>query len=50
MFDTWYRMDGLLQTGKIDLAPVITHHFPMEEIEKGLLLMEEGKAGKVILS
>ena len=49
MFDTWYRMDGLLRSGKIDLSPIITHRFPMEEIEKGLLLMEEGKAGKVIL-
>ncbi len=50
MYDTWYRMDGLLRSGKIDLSPIITHRFPMEEIEKGLLLMEEGKAGKVILT
>jgi len=49
MYDTWYRMDGLLRSGKIDLSPIITHRFPMEDIEKGLLLMEEGKAGKVIL-
>ncbi len=50
MYDTWYRMDGLLRSGKLDLSPIITHRMPMEDIEKGLLLMEEGKAGKVILS
>ncbi len=49
MYDTWFRMDGLLSSGKVDLTPIITHRFPMEDIEKGLLLMEEGKAGKVIL-
>ncbi len=49
MYDTWFRMDGLLYSGKVDLTPIITHRFPLEEIEKGLLLMEEGKAGKVIL-
>jgi threonine 3-dehydrogenase len=49
MFDTWYKMDGLLRSGKLNLSPIITHRIPMEEIEKGLLLMEEGKAGKVIL-
>ncbi len=49
MYDTWYRMDGLLRGGKLDLFPIITHRIPMEEIEKGLLLMEEGKAGKIIL-
>ncbi len=49
MFDTWYRMDGLLESKKIDLFPIITHRFPLEEIEKGLLLMEQGKTGKVLL-
>jgi len=50
MFDTWYKMDGLLRSGKIDLFPIITHRFKFEDFEKGLKLMEQGKAGKVILT
>ncbi len=48
MFETWYKMAALIQSG-LDIAPVITHHFPIEEFAKGFEAMNSGKSGKVIL-
>lgn len=48
MFETWYKMRAMLQSGlKID--GVITHRLPVEEFEKGFNVMNEGKAAKVVL-
>ena len=33
MFETWYKMVAMLQSG-LDITPVITHHFAVEEFEK----------------
>jgi threonine 3-dehydrogenase len=48
MFETWYKMLAMLQTG-VDVSPVITHHFPADEYEKALDVMRSGRCGKVIL-
>lgn len=48
MFETWYKMASLLQSG-LDLSPIITHHFPVDEFQKGFEIMGSGKSGKVIL-
>ncbi len=45
---TWERMKGLFAAG-LDISKVITHVLPLEEFEKGLELMEQGKCGKVVL-
>jgi threonine 3-dehydrogenase len=49
MFETWYKMTMLVQTG-LDLMPVITHHFPIDEFQKGFDVMRSGMSGKVILN
>lgn len=49
MFDTWFTAKRLLESGRVDLDPVITHTFPLEEFEKGMKLMEDGNCGKIIL-
>lgn len=49
MFETWQQVAGLLESGQVDLKPMITHHFPLEEFEKGFDLMLQGKCGKVVL-
>jgi threonine 3-dehydrogenase len=36
--------------GGIDLDPVITHRFSIDDFQKGFDIMEEGKCGKVILN
>ena len=48
MFETWYKMVAMLQSG-LDLSPIITHHFPVDEYEKGFEAMLSGRSGKVIL-
>ena len=48
MFETWYKMSSMLQSG-LDIAPVITHHFPVDDYLPAFELMESGKTGKVIL-
>jgi threonine 3-dehydrogenase len=48
MFETWYKMAALLQGG-LDISPVITHHFPIQEFQKGFETMGSGQSGKVIL-
>ena len=48
MFETWYKMEQMLLTG-LDLDPIITHKFKVDDFQKGFDIMEEGKCGKVIL-
>lgn len=48
MFETWYKMAALIQSG-LDLTPMITHHFPVAEFQKGFDVMRSGQSGKVIL-
>lgn len=48
MFETWYKMASLLQSG-LDLSPILTHHLPVDEFEKGFEIMISGQSGKVVL-
>jgi threonine 3-dehydrogenase len=48
MFETWYKMTSMIQTG-LDISPVITHRFSYEEYQKGFELMSSGKSGKIVL-
>jgi threonine 3-dehydrogenase len=48
MFETWYKMAAMLQSG-LDLAPVLTHHFPIDDFQQGFDVMRSGKSGKVVL-
>lgn len=49
MFETWYHMEQMLLSG-LDLSPIITHRFPIDDFQKGFDVMETGQCGKVILS
>ncbi len=48
MFETWYKMAGLIQSG-LDLKPIITHHFGVDDFQEGFDVMRSGQSGKVIL-
>ena len=48
MFETWYRMAGLVQSG-LDLEPVITHRLPLADFQQGFDIMSSGQSGKIIL-
>jgi threonine 3-dehydrogenase len=49
MFETWYKMIAMLQSG-LDLSAMITHRFDVREYLKGFETMGSGKSGKVVLS
>jgi threonine 3-dehydrogenase len=49
IFDTWYRMEALLLSGKLDIRPVLTHVLGWSEFEKAVELQRSGKAGKIVL-
>ena len=51
MFDTWYKMAALLQSGlDKDIAKVITHRFHYTEFQEAFDLMKSGRSGKIILN
>ena len=50
MFRTWQQTTTLLSTGRVDVAPVITHRFALERFEDAFATTASGTAGKVILS
>jgi len=49
MFDTWYQMDRLFESGKLDISPVITHHMSLDQFDEAIRLIDSGEAGKVVL-
>ena len=49
MFTTWQQVSQLLQSGNVNMTPLITHHFPLEKYEEGFDLMIQGNCGKIIL-
>ncbi len=49
MFETWYQMENLLLSERLEIAPIITHVLEMNEFEKGLKMMQTGEAIKVVI-
>jgi threonine 3-dehydrogenase len=51
MFDTWYRVRNFLSSGRLDITPVITHIFKLEDFEKGFDHMTAipRKSAKIVL-
>ncbi|MDB5073910.1 MAG: L-threonine 3-dehydrogenase [Chloroflexi bacterium] len=48
MYETWYMMTVMLQSG-LDISPVITHRFGVEDYEEAFAIARSGQAGKIIL-
>ena len=49
LWETWYEIRGLLRSGTVNLEPVITHRFKLEEFQKAFETMMSGDSGKVVL-
>lgn len=47
IYSTWYKTSSLIESGKLDISPVLTHKFKLEEFEKAFSLMEKGECGKI---
>lgn len=50
IWGTWFRMRGLLNSGAVDLRPLVTHHFRLEQWEEAIQVMGSGASGKVVMS
>lgn len=48
MFETWYKVASLLQSG-LELKPIIAHHLPVQEYAQAFNIMSSSRSGKVIM-
>ncbi|MGF1617590.1 MAG: L-threonine 3-dehydrogenase [Acidimicrobiia bacterium] len=48
MFDTWYKMNILIESG-LDLTPVITHRFGVSQYEEAFEVAGSDESGKVLI-
>jgi threonine 3-dehydrogenase len=48
MFETWYKMTAMLQSG-LDISAAVTHRFPASEFKQAFEVMRTGMSGKVVL-
>ena len=48
IFETWYKMIAMLQNG-LNVRPVITHRFSVDDFAQGFAEMRGGSSGKVVL-
>jgi len=49
IFETWYQMESLILSGRLNLDPIITHVIAMDKFEDGFRMMQTGEAIKVVL-
>jgi threonine 3-dehydrogenase len=49
MFDTWFQMEAMLGSGRLNLDPLITHKLKLGEFEKAMELLRTGEAIKVVM-
>src|SRR5438309_997711 len=49
IWDTWERTSSYLSTGRVDVSPLITHRFPLDDFQEAMAQMKSGRAGKVVL-
>lgn len=49
IYDTWYEVKRLVDSGVLHLDDIITHHFKLKEIHKAAEIMGSGNCGKIVL-
>jgi threonine 3-dehydrogenase len=50
MFETWYQMEELLISGRLELDEVVTHEFPLEDFERAFHTTISGEGIKVVMN
>lgn len=50
MFETWYQMEEMLLSGRLELDEIITHQIPMADFAKGFELMQSGEGIKIVMN
>src|SRR5207245_5301271 len=49
IWDTWERTSTYLSSGKVDVSPLITHRYPLDDFQEAMAQMKSGRSGKVVL-
>jgi threonine 3-dehydrogenase len=49
IFATWYRTRWLLESGAVDLRPLVTHRYSLESFELAFEQLEAGEACKIVV-
>ena len=49
IFETWYKTRWMLESGVVDLSPLITHKITLDQMEDALSELREGKACKIVV-
>lgn len=49
IFDSWYTTQWLLESGAVDLRPLVTHEMALEDIDQAVELLARGQAAKIVL-
>ncbi|SET08178.1 L-threonine 3-dehydrogenase [Natronincola peptidivorans] len=49
MFQTWIRMENMLEEGLLNINPVITHTMPLAKFEDAIELLKAGIGNKIVL-
>ena len=49
MWATWQHSDDLLLNQLVDLRPIVTHKYKLEEFDQAFATMESGESGKVMM-
>ncbi|MFH5880963.1 MAG: L-threonine 3-dehydrogenase [Candidatus Izemoplasmataceae bacterium] len=49
IYDTWYQVKALIESGKLNLDKIITHEFPLSKINEAAEIMGSGNCGKIVL-
>jgi threonine 3-dehydrogenase len=49
IFEDWHRARALLESGAVDVRPLITRQMRLEEVEEAVRLLRAGEACKIVL-
>lgn len=50
IWETWYQMEELLLSGRLELDEIITHEFPIERFDEAFATMISGEGIKVLMN
>ncbi len=49
IYDTWYEVKALIESGKLHLDEIITHQLRLQDINEAAEIMGSGNCGKIVL-
>lgn len=49
LWETWFQMRALLRAEAVDLRPLVTHRFALDDFDAAFDLMMSGECGKVVM-